>query len=85
MCVSVSLYIFLYLLLFFVLNINSWRLRILFALYKITIFIAFTAPKNQPTEVSVKVLDSDSIKVEFRGVSTDYTEEPLQGYMVSEM
>lgn len=38
---------------------------------------------NQPTEVHVKVVDHDSIEVDWRGVSTGIEEEPLQGYMVS--
>ena len=39
---------------------------------------------NQPTEVHVKVVDHDSVAVDWRGVSTGIEEEPLQGYTVSD-
>ena len=44
--------------------------------------LLFLAPINQPTEVRVKKIDDASVWVWWRGVSTDQTEEPLEGYMV---
>ena len=41
------------------------------------------APKNAPQEVRVKIIDHDSVEVQWRGVMTGLDEEPLQGYMVS--
>ena len=45
--------------------------------------IWISAPKEAPTEVHVSVVDHECIEVDWRGVSTDQTEEPLQGYKVS--
>ena len=46
------------------------------------VLLMLAAPKEAPQEVHVKVLDGDSIEVEWRGVTTDSSEEPLQGYEV---
>ena len=46
-------------------------------------FLLILAPKEAPTEVHVNVVDHNTIKVDWRGVSTDQSEEPLQGYKVS--
>ncbi|CAD5115430.1 DgyrCDS4405 [Dimorphilus gyrociliatus] len=40
------------------------------------------SPINQPTEVQVLQIDSGTIDVFWRGVSTDQREEPLDGYKV---
>ncbi|XP_023930782.1 contactin [Lingula anatina] len=39
-------------------------------------------PKDYPTEVELHNVDTHTIKVSWRGISTDQTEEPLQGYKV---
>ena len=46
------------------------------------IIVYFAAPQLFPTEVMVHSDTSDSVKVTFRGVSTQAGEEPLQGYKV---
>lgn len=41
------------------------------------------APKEAPQEVHLHIMGWDSIRVTWRGVSTDIQEEPLEGYRVS--
>ena len=41
------------------------------------------APMEAPQEVKVFVDGKDSVRVEWRGVSTGIQEEPLEGYIVS--
>ena len=47
------------------------------------LFLLILAPKEAPTEVHVNIVDHNTIEVDWRGVSTDQSEEPLQGYKVS--
>ena len=42
----------------------------------------FLAPLNQPVEIEVHRLSETSIHAYWRGFSTTYIEEPLEGYKV---
>ena len=42
-----------------------------------------SAPMDAPVEVSLKSVGPNSVFVQWRGVSTDQNEEPLEGYEVS--